>query len=366
MAKFEPIQFQTKNGSKVLFRNIENKDAEKLLTFRRLIAAESTHTMQYTGQEYATPEETSKRLQAQLEDKNNLNIGVFDDENLVGHLNFRIPWGDHPWVTHLAQFGMMILKSHWGFGIGRKMLQIQEDHAKSIGVSRIEAMVRIANERGIKLYERSGYKIEGTRKKAARIDNKFVDEFFIAKILNDPLENWKPSIIETDRLILRPIEITDCHSIFEYASNPAVSEFTLWEPHKTVEDSINYIKDYVFHYYSQGVPEPLGIALKNNPEKIIGTVGCFWVSRSAKSMELAYAIAQNHWGQGLVAEASQAVMNYCFKEFSLKRIQARCKKKNTASARVMEKVGMTFEGTLRSAVFHRGRHYDMHYYAKVK
>lgn len=365
MAKFESFEFQTKSGHKILFRNIESKDAEKLLNFRRQIALDSTNTMQYVGQELPSIEETSKRLNTQLEDRATINVGAFDGENLVGYLNFRMPWVDHPWVTHLGQFGMMILKSYWGFGLGKKMLQIQEAHAKSIGVSRIEAMVRTVNDRGITLYKRAGYTIEGTRKKAALIDNEFVDEYFIAKILNDPLENWKPQTLETARLILRPIELSDASAIFEYASNPAVSQYTLWEPHRTIQDSVDYIKDYVFRYYAQGVPEPLGMALKSNPEKIIGTVGCFWVSKSAKSMELAYAIAKEHWGQGLVAEASQAVMNFCFKNFELKRIQARCKTENLASARVMEKVGMTFEGTLRSTIFHRERHWGMHYYAKV-
>ena len=82
-------------------------------------------------------------------------------------------------------------------------------------------------------------------------------------------------------------------------------------------------------------------------------------------MELAYAIGEEYWGKGLVAEASSAVMDYCFKEFGLKRIQARCKLENEASRRVMEKVGMAFEGTLKSAIFHRDRYWDMHYFAKV-
>lgn len=226
-------------------------------------------------------------------------------------------------------------------------------------------MVRVTNDRGIKLYERCGYKIEGTRKKAALINGNFVDEYFIAKILNDSIHNWKPPKIETDRLVLRPIELTDAPAIFTYASNPEVSRYTLWEPHTKIEDSLDYIKDYVFPSYSNEVPEPFGIALKSDTQKIIGTVGCFWVSKSAKSMELAYAIGQDYWGQGLAAEASNAVMDFCFKKFDLKRIQARCKVENKSSARVMEKIGMTFEGTLRSAIFHRDRYWDMHYYAKV-
>lgn len=59
------------------------------------------------------------------------------------------------------------------------------------------------------------------------------------------------------------------------------------------------------------------------------------------------------------------VMDYCFKEFSAKRIQARCKSENTASARVMEKVGMTFEGNLRASLYHREKFCDMLVYAKI-
>lgn len=176
---------------------------------------------------------------------------------------------------------------------------------------------------------------------------------------------WRPPTLTTDRLILRPIEIADAESIFEYAKNPNVSRYTLWDPHQSVEDSRRYVTDYVFNYYSKEVPEPLGITLKENPRKVIGSVGCFWISKQARSMELAYAIGEEYWGKGLVAEASLAVMEYCFKEYSLKRIQARCKAENKASARVMEKIGMTYEGTLRSAIFHRNRFWDMHYYAKV-
>jgi len=182
---------------------------------------------------------------------------------------------------------------------------------------------------------------------------------------NENNKIWQPPTIETSRLILRPIQLADAESIFDYAKNPNVCKYTLWETHQSVADSLSYIKDYIFDYYSKGVPEPLGIALKENPQKVIGTVGCYWTSKQAKAMELGYAISEDYWGKGLVAEASQAMMDYCFKEFSLKRIQARCKVENKPSARVMEKVGMIHEGTLKSAIFHRNRFWDMHYFAKV-
>lgn len=176
---------------------------------------------------------------------------------------------------------------------------------------------------------------------------------------------WQPPTLETSRLILRPLKLSDAESIFDYAKNPTISKYTLWEAHKTVDESLGYIKDYAFNYYSKGSPEPLGIVLKECPEKVIGTVGCFWVSQNNRCMELAYALSEKHWGQGIMVEAATAMMDYCFKEFKLKRIQAHYKSENTQSGRVMEKIGMLYEGNLKSAKFHRDRFWDMIVYAKV-
>ena len=365
MANLEASTLLLKNGKQITFRNITPKDAATFLKFREHVSLDSTNTMHYVGMQFPSFVETAKQLATQQDDKIILNVGAFDSEKIVGYLNFRLQSPDHPWVQHLGQFGMMVLKEYWGLGIGKNLLKIQETHAKENGITRIEAMVRVKNDRGVRLYQHCGYKIEGTRSEAAKINGELHDEYFIAKILNDPNLDWKPPTIQTNRLILRPIEIGDAESIFTYASNSNVSKYTLWEAHQTIHDSSNYIKDYIFNYYSKGVPEPMGIALKENSKKIIGTVGCFWTSKSAKSMELAYAIGEDYWGQGLVSEASVAVMEYCFKEFALKRIQARCKTENQASRRVMEKVGMVFEGTHKAAVFHREKYWDMHYFAKV-
>ncbi len=184
-------------------------------------------------------------------------------------------------------------------------------------------------------------------------------------VIYDNEKTWVPPTLVTARLILRPITMDDADSIFAYAQNPNVSKLTLWAPHQTIQDTKTYINNYILAFYSKGVPEPLGITLKENLQKVIGTVGCFWTSKEAKAMELAYALSEDHWGKGIAAEAAKAITDYCFREFSLKRIQARCKAENTASAAVMKKIGMTYEGTLKSAIFHRDRFWDMQYYAKV-
>lgn len=366
MAVLNPFQMTLLSGQTIAVRSLDAGDAETFLEFRARLPYESSHTMQYVGKKLPTLDEIKERIEEARADQVTLDVGAFHGDKLIGFINFRMPNPDHLWQKHLGRFGMMVLKDYWGLGIGKKLLSVIEPHALSSGIQKIEAEVRVANERGVNLYKNSGYEIEGKRKKAVRIDGEWGDEYFIAKFLGEKSKPHTLPTLETSRLILRPLELSDAESIYAYAKNPKVSEYTLWEPHQSVTDSLSYIKDYAFRYYAEGTPEPFGIALKSNPGRVIGTVGCFWVSKDSRSMELAYALDEEHWGKGITSEASEAVLDYCFKTYGLKRIQAQCKAENKPSARVMQKVGMTYEGTLKSALFHRGRHWDMCYYALVR
>ncbi len=167
--------------------------------------------------------------------------------------------------------------------------------------------------------------------------------------------------LETERLILRPIRIEDAASIFAYAKNIKVAEFTLWEAHSSVNDTLSFIQNYVIPSYTKGQPEPFGITIKENKDIIIGTAGCFFVSGCNHTMELGYALSQEYWGKGIMAEACRTIIPYVFKNFPIERLQCRCKYENQASFRVMEKLGFQKEGILRNVVYHRGRYWDMIY-----
>lgn len=109
---------------------------------------------------------------------------MFDEDKIVGSLQFRVSIPDHSWVKHIGEFGMLVLKDYWNQGIGKKLLRIMDNYALQSGFVRIESKVRCNNERGIILYLKNGYKIEGIREKGAFIENKFVNEYFIAKLLD--------------------------------------------------------------------------------------------------------------------------------------------------------------------------------------
>lgn len=188
------------------------------------------------------------------------------------------------------------------------------------------------------------------------------------------LDLWTPPTLETPRLWLRPLDEGDADDVFTYASNPHVTRYTLWDAHRTRHDSLAFVNGYASSRYAEGVPEPMGLVLKSRsggsnserPTPVIGAIGCHWANRPNRCMELGFALGEPYWGRGLTAEAGQALVGYVFAEFGIERLQAHCVVENAASARVLEKVGLRSEGTARSALFHRGRFWDVRHYAVLR
>ncbi len=172
------------------------------------------------------------------------------------------------------------------------------------------------------------------------------------------MEEWRPPILESKRLYLRPIEIADVESVFAYACNEEVAMFTSWYAHDSIEDTREFIQEYVIPNYNNRIPEPWGITLKENPEMIIVTVGVTWSSRANHCMRFHYGLSDTFWGQGIIPEAGNCVLNHVFEVYKPKRIRAYCTTKNANSARALEKMGFLQEGTERAALYSKGEYRD--------
>jgi [ribosomal protein S5]-alanine N-acetyltransferase len=176
--------------------------------------------------------------------------------------------------------------------------------------------------------------------------------------------DWIPPTLETDRIILRAVTAADATAVFLYASNPAVTRFTLFETHQTIDDARWFVNDYVRSRYANREPDPFGIVLKADPLKtVIGSIGARWASQPNGVMELGFSLAEPYWGHGLVAEAARAVIGLVFGEYAVERLQAQVFVGNDASERVLQKLGFTREGILRSFVLRRGRWWDVAMYS---
>jgi [ribosomal protein S5]-alanine N-acetyltransferase len=179
----------------------------------------------------------------------------------------------------------------------------------------------------------------------------------------DPI--WRPPILETARLRLRPFYPDDVLELFELAGNPNVTRFTLWEAHRTCDDTKLFIEDYARGHYLDRMPDPYAIALAESGE-LIGAAGCRWASENDRCMELGYWLGEQFWRRGFAAEAARALVSHVFAAYPAERVQAHFMEGNVASGRVLEKIGMRFEGIRRRGLFHRGRFWDLHCYAMIR
>lgn len=170
--------------------------------------------------------------------------------------------------------------------------------------------------------------------------------------------------LETERLILRKMVLNDAEAVFAYASNSEVSRYTLWETHRSIEDSRAFLEFATQKYENGGEPD-WGIVYRGNG-CLVGACGLVnWEAEHARA-EVGFVLSRDYWGRGLMSEAVRAILRFGFERMNLNRIEARCIAENAASARVMEKAGMVYEGTLRQREYIKGAYRDIKLYAILK
>lgn len=169
--------------------------------------------------------------------------------------------------------------------------------------------------------------------------------------------------LETERLLLRKMRLDDAEAMFAYASDPGVTRYVLWETHGSIEESENFLR-FANDGYETGDFGGWGLVLKASGA-FVGTCGMEAVPEHGRA-ELGYVLAREHWGRGLMPEAVRRVIRYCFEQLNLDRVEARCIAENSASARVMEKAGMSYEGTLRRREYIKGAYRDMKMYSILR
>jgi len=171
----------------------------------------------------------------------------------------------------------------------------------------------------------------------------------------------KPTNLKTKNLILRSLNISNAKDMFAYASNPIVSKYTLWNPHTSIEQSIDFINLMLNNPHDNEC-----IWAIEYDKKLIGTTGFFDINTHNKSAETNYALSNDFRGKGLMVEALNELFSFAFNKLTLVRITAKCIQENSASERVMIKLGMQYEGTLRSALYSKGIFHNMKLYSILK
>jgi ribosomal-protein-alanine N-acetyltransferase len=152
------------------------------------------------------------------------------------------------------------------------------------------------------------------------------------------------SFIETERLILREMILSDDEGMFELDSNPEVHRFLGNKPVKGIEESRVYIDNVRTQYAENGIGR-WAVILKETNE-FIGWSGIKLIKDSINNhqnfYEIGYRFIQKHWGKGYATEAGLAFVDYAFNEMKVENLYAYADAGNINSRRILEKLGMHY------------------------
>jgi [ribosomal protein S5]-alanine N-acetyltransferase len=169
-------------------------------------------------------------------------------------------------------------------------------------------------------------------------------------------------VLETERLVLRKMQMYDLDDFYAYSSQPEVARYNSWEPPRSLTECREFFQARVIERYKRMQPTQWGVVDKAT-WRLVGVCGFTeWYPADAKA-EIAYGISKTYWGRGYIPEAVRMVLAFGFRVLGFERIQAACALENLASERVMQKVGMTFEDILHEYSFIKERYEDLKLYS---
>lgn len=159
-----------------------------------------------------------------------------------------------------------------------------------------------------------------------------------------------PPDLHTERLLLRPFTPADASRVQRLAGDPAIADTTMNIPHPYEEGMAELWIDSHPQRFMEGKSAVFAVTLRDGPRGLlIGAMGLEFTPRFNQA-EIGYWIGRDYWGQGYCTEAARAVLRYAFEERGVHKVVGRHLSRNSASGRVMEKIGMVREGYLREHV----------------
>ncbi|MBD3290921.1 GNAT family N-acetyltransferase [candidate division KSB1 bacterium] len=172
-------------------------------------------------------------------------------------------------------------------------------------------------------------------------------------------------VLETERLILRPFELSDAADVQRYAGDYEVAKMTTNIPHP-YEDGM--AEEWIGTHEKQFVEKSeLTLAITHKQEKyLIGAIGLVRIKKEHQHAEMGYWIGKPFWGKGYCTEAARAMLDYSFNSLNLNRVHANHMVHNPASGKVMRKIGMKYEGRLRKHFNKWGEYVDIDIYGILR
>ncbi|MEN1938905.1 GNAT family N-acetyltransferase [Paenibacillus sp. 102] len=168
--------------------------------------------------------------------------------------------------------------------------------------------------------------------------------------------------LETKRFLLKKLDLYDLDSLFKIYSDPQTTTYVPREVHKTKDETRVLLENMI--ETNKEDKSFIWSILSKEHQKVIGTCGIWKLLHNSAS--LGAVIGSMYWGKGVIVEALEELIKFGFQELDLNRIEGRCDVRNTASERVMQKLKMTYEGTLRQSIIIDGMYCNSKVYSLLK
>ncbi len=163
---------------------------------------------------------------------------------------------------------------------------------------------------------------------------------------------FPPEELETARLRLRRPRIEDAEAAFDaYASDDKITRYLTWSAHTAVAQTRDYFQQTI-DAWDLRMGHRVWLIERKEDDRLTGTIGC---TVHFHRVEVGFALGSRFWGLGYMPEALERVCVAAFEDPRIHRVQALCDEENRSSSRVMEKVGMELEGTLKRYGDHPNR-----------
>ncbi|HEV3261936.1 MAG TPA: GNAT family protein [Gemmataceae bacterium] len=176
-------------------------------------------------------------------------------------------------------------------------------------------------------------------------------------------EPQHPPTIDLDGARLRPLRVADADALYAYLRDPAVTELTSY-PAVSVP-LVDAMIDRSMSRWAAGELSKWGIALQQD-DQLVGTCGFNEWSQLHRWAELAFDLAQAHWGKGLMRQAVAAVLQWTYRQDLVNRVHAFVRVDNKRSERLLERSGFVREGCLRNYRVCRGEPHDFYIYGLLR
>ena len=158
--------------------------------------------------------------------------------------------------------------------------------------------------------------------------------------------------IHTERLLLRPLDISDLEIVHSYSSDPENTLYMYSLPSDTIEETAEFLTDCTAQWNKEN-PDYYEFAIVYDA-RVIGSVSVY-PKEDGKEGMLGWIIDKEYWGRGIAAEAAAAARDFALNELGLEILTAYCDVKNIASYKVMKKIGMTLESSDGTRTYKKGK-----------